>query len=169
MQQQPPSAQPQQSSPQLVPPQQASSRSQQTPSPAPAHQSSFYATAFSSVISPDFKHEGPDSATKSNYSNAFMTLSEDTARRSPDKSEYCWSLNSNPGITSTRSTKEEGGVGANDEPGKWLVDSGASSHSSPFKHLFLSLTPCSPPLQILTGNGFITAYYRGNIPVILKV
>lgn len=32
---------------------------------------------------------------------------------------------------------EEGGVGPLDEPGKWLIDTGASNHYSPFKHLFL--------------------------------
>ncbi|KAI5797445.1 hypothetical protein DFH27DRAFT_612154 [Peziza echinospora] len=129
------------------------------------------ATAFHATMPPYFKYEGPDVASKTNYSNAFMTLSlsEDSFTRSPDKTEYCWSLNNNPGITSTRTGEGDGEVGSNDEPGKWLVDSGASSHFSPFKYLFLSLIPCVPPVQILTGNGFITAFHRGNIPLILKV
>ena len=55
-----------------------------------------------------------------------------------------------------------------DEPEKWLVDSGASSHFSPFIHLFLNLIPYEP-IRILTGNGYITSGFKGAIPLIIKV
>lgn len=55
-----------------------------------------------------------------------------------------------------------------DKPGKWLIDSGASSHFSPFRPLFLNLSPCIPPLHILTGSGFLTAEWHGPIPLLIK-
>jgi len=64
--------------------------------------------------------------------------------------------------------KEVGEVGPGDEPGKWLVDTGASNHYSPFKHLFLHLTPCIVPLvEILTGNSWVSASYYGTIPLFI--
>lgn len=60
-----------------------------------------------------------------------------------------------------------GHVGEHDEPGKWLIDSGASSHYSPFRHLFSFLSPI-PPIQILTGNGFIHAFFKGTIPLLVR-
>ena len=61
----------------------------------------------------------------------------------------------------------DGNVGENDEPGKWLIDSGASSHYSPFRHLFSFLQPISP-IQILTGNGFIHAFFKGTIRLLVR-
>ena len=49
-----------------------------------------------------------------------------------------------------------------------MVDSGASSHYSPFRHLFLSLEPLDPPVRVLTGNGFIFAHHKGPIPLVLR-
>ena len=60
-------------------------------------------------------------------------------------------------------------MGPADEPGKWLVDTGASNHYSPFKHLFVYLIPCVPPVEILTGNGWVFAHYIGTIPLIIRV
>jgi len=65
--------------------------------------------------------------------------------------------------------KEEGGVGPGNEPGKWLVDTGASNHYSSFKYLFLHLTSCIPPVEILTGNGWVSASYYGTIPLFVRV
>jgi len=56
-----------------------------------------------------------------------------------------------------------------DEPGKWLVDSGASNHFSLFKHLFISLIHCIPPIDILTGNSWVTTFFYGSILLILLV
>lgn len=49
------------------------------------------------------------------------------------------------------------------------MDTGASNHYSPFKCLFLSLIPCDIPVEVLTGNGWVYAYYYGTIPLIIKV
>ena len=54
-----------------------------------------------------------------------------------------------------------------DEPGKWLIDSGASSHYSPFRHLFTFLQPIVP-IRVLTGNRFIYAISRGSIPLLVR-
>jgi len=62
-----------------------------------------------------------------------------------------------------------GSVKPGDELGKWLVDSGASNHFSPFKHLFISLIGCIPSVDILTGNGWVTSVLYGFIPLILLV
>jgi len=65
--------------------------------------------------------------------------------------------------------RHDGEVRPGDEPTQWLVDSGTSNHFSPFKFLFLSLTPLDPPINVLTGNGWITAESKGTIPLIIKV
>lgn len=39
----------------------------------------------------------------------------------------------------------------------------------PFKHLFLCLLPCQPPVEILTGNGYVYSYFYGTIPLVLLV
>ena len=62
----------------------------------------------------------------------------------------------------------DGNINENDAPGKWLIDSGASSHYSPFRHLFSFLLPI-PPIRILTGNGFIHAFIQGLIPLIVRI
>jgi len=63
--------------------------------------------------------------------------------------------------------RDEREVGPADEFEKWLVDTGASNHYSPFKHLFVRLIPCIPPMEILTGNGWVFADYIGTISLIL--
>ena len=61
--------------------------------------------------------------------------------------EYSLSINHNDKLD-----KKEGSVGLGDEPGKWLCNTGASNHFSPFKHLFIDLKKYEP-VPILTGNG----------------
>ena len=55
-----------------------------------------------------------------------------------------------------------------DQPGKWLIASGASSHYSPFHYLFSFLSPISV-IQILTSNGFIHAFFQGTIPLVVCI
>lgn len=66
-------------------------------------------------------------------------------------------------------SKPIGGVDKHDEPDKWLIDTGASNHYSPFKHLFITLKPVETPVEILTGNGIIYAREYGTIPLIIRV
>ncbi|RPB29105.1 hypothetical protein L211DRAFT_257805 [Terfezia boudieri ATCC MYA-4762] len=73
--------------------------------------------------------------------------------------------------------REEGEVGPEDEPGKWLVDTDASNYYSPFKHLFVHLMlvwlahlmQCIPPVEILTGNRWVFVNHYGTIPLIIRV
>ena len=88
------------------------------------------------------------------------------ANRSSFSNEYCFTLRDQPRLLSQRVV---GSLHPDDEPGKWLVDSGASSHFSPFRHLFLSLERIEPPVKILTGNGYVLAEFKGPIPLIIKV
>ena len=54
-----------------------------------------------------------------------------------------------------------------DEPGKWLVDMGASNHYNPFKHLFLYLTLYILLMKILTGNGWVSVSYYRTMPLFI--
>jgi len=80
--------------------------------------------------------------------------------------EYAHSIQQNKHVIQN---KAEEGVGPEDEPEKWLVDTGASNYYSPFYHLFVHLEKCNPPVDILTGNVWIQAFYYGNIPLIIRV
>ena len=111
---------------------------------------------------------GPDSTVQpGDYAHAFFAIDDALSPGLTPRQHYCFSLQSQPSVRS--SFRSNGQILAGDEPGKWLVDSGASSHFSPFQHLFLSLTPCQPPVRILTGNGYITSLFRGTIPLVIMV
>ncbi|RPB26409.1 hypothetical protein L211DRAFT_847533 [Terfezia boudieri ATCC MYA-4762] len=106
---------------------------------------------------------GPTGSTIDKHATVHMTLADLNGKSSFGK-EFAYSTHKfNP------TDKEIGGVGPLDEPGKWLVDTGASNHFSPFKHFFLSLIPCNQLVEVLTGNGWVYAYYYGTIPLIIKV
>ena len=113
----------------------------------------------------EFAFQGPDNDQPST-DFAFPTLHESLVNRSLFSNEYCFTLRDSPHLLSLR--PPEGSLHPSDAPGMWLVDSGASCHYSPFFHLFLSLTPIEPPLRILTGNGFLTASFKGPIPLIIR-
>jgi len=78
--------------------------------------------------------------------------------------EFCYSIQVREVLN-----KEISVVGIGDEPGKWLVDSGASNHYSLFKHLFLFLIQYNPLVDILTGNRWIVSQYYSTIPLVLLV
>jgi len=82
--------------------------------------------------------------------NPHATAHHTIVLNSKDKfgKEFCYSIQAREVLN-----KEIGSMGMGDEPGTWLVDSRASNHYSPFKHLFLCLIQCNPPVDILTGNG----------------
>ena len=114
-----------------------------------------------------YNFSGPDTPAEppADTSHAFM-LHHHLANRSSFSNEYCFTLRDHPRLLSQRVV---GSLHPDDEPGKWLVDSGASSHFSPFRHLFLSLERIEPPVKILTGNGYVLAGFKGPIPLIIKV
>lgn len=118
-----------------------------------------------------YSYLGPDSLPPSSGADpdhAFPTLHDNLANRASFTDEYCYTLRDSPQLLSSRPPSEHGLVHPGDAPGKWLVDSGASSHYSPFRHLFLDLQPIEPPVRILTGNGFIYAEFKGPIPLIIR-
>ena len=114
----------------------------------------------SAVTLSSYQFSGPESSNlSSSQSHTFVSSIE-----SP---EPCLSLQQIPQAF-TCPPKFDGQVNDGDEPGKWLIDSGASSHYSPFLYLFTFLTPI-PPVRILTGNGFISASYKGSIPLLVRI
>jgi len=90
------------------------------------------------------------SITQKNWSNTTGLL----GGKSYLGQEYCFPTQG--GITSPIE-RQDGGVRLGYEPAKWLVDSGASNYFSSFKFLFLNLIPLHPPINVLTGNRWITA------------
>lgn len=82
-------------------------------------------------------------------------------------SEYAKSVQQ--GVREVEQRSGEGEVQLHNEPGKWLIDTGASNHYSPFRHLFLMLFECNPPVEVLTGNGWVYASHYGTIPLVLRV
>ena len=93
-------------------------------------------------------------------------VGEALLNRTKFANEYCLIVQKQLILQS--SGQGDGSVTDSDEPEKWLVVSGASSHFSPFIHLFLNLIPYEP-IRILTGNGYITSGFKGAIPLIIKV
>ena len=105
-----------------------------------------------------YSFAGPDSTVSPHdYSHAFVSVHQALSPLEFRSTQYC--------LSSRLLSPSLGGI---DEPGKWLIDSGASSHFSPFRHLFLSLSPCVPPVRILTGSGYLTAEFHGPIPLLIK-
>jgi len=109
---------------------------------------------------------GPSGARVDKHASCYVTLADLNGKRVFGK-EFAHSIRLE--LLEAPQEKEEGGVGPLDEPGKWLVDTGASNHYSPFKHLFLSLIPCDEPVEVLTGNGWVYAYHYGTIALIINV
>ena len=105
---------------------------------------------------------GPSSGSVDSHQTAYFA----TALRGKESfgKEFTYSVEARKD-----SDLHDGSVKPGDELGKWLVDSGASNHFSPFKHLFISLIRCIPPVDILTGNGWVTSFFYGSIPLILLV
>ena len=121
-----------------------------------------------------YNFTGPESHPHPPSDFAFPSLHEVLSNRLSFNNEYCFSLDNTPHLLSHRPSFSasnvfvDGTVYPDDMPGKWLVDSGASCHYSPFRHLFLSLHPVDPPVRILTGNGYIYAAFKGPIPLIIR-
>ena len=79
---------------------------------------------------------------QSDYSHAFCMVREALSNRTKFANEYYLIVQKQLILQS--SGQGDGSMTDGDEPEKWLVDSGASSHFSPFIHLFLNLIPCEP-------------------------
>ena len=127
----------------------------------------------------DYTFAGPDTLPSTFHVSdvAFPTLHEAFSNHLRFRNEYCFTLEEVPHLLSLRTDALAGGcadalavgeVFPGDTPGRWLIDSGASCHYSPFRHLFLGLHRVDPPVRILTGKGFIEAQFRGPIPLLIR-
>lgn len=48
---------------------------------------------------------------------------------------------------------------AGDDPSRWIVDSGTSTHMTPHRSVFINFRPCVLPVSIVTGDVLYTEGY----------
>ena len=81
-------------------------------------------------------------------------------------SNNCFALSMPPpvstSISQTASAPSPGSIVSSQNPGQWLIDSGASNHYTASRHILTDFH-LIPDIQIMTGKGLIAAKGMGNV------